>query len=57
MEMTDIMLNDEELLAAYAQGFGTSHLAGLQAVQAAVVASIPAPEPAPAPDPAPAAKK
>lgn len=50
------MLNDDALLAAYAQGFGTSHLAGLQAVQAAVVQSIPAPAPAPEPAPAPTKK-
>lgn len=43
------MLTDDELLAAYAQGFNTSHLAGLQAVQAAVVQAAPAPDPAPTP--------
>ena len=37
------MLSDDALLAAYAKGFTTSHITGLQAVQSAVVASIPQP--------------
>lgn len=34
------MLTEQELLAAYAQGYGTSHLEGLLAVQAAILAKL-----------------
>lgn len=52
------MLNDEQLLQAYASGYTVSHLNGLLQVQAAILSALPIPtltDTAEAPPPEPAA--